>query len=324
MKWKAVGAIVAAATLSLSLAACGQEGGKKADDGAAPAGDKPTVGLVMKSLGNPFFQAMQQGAETYAADNTDKFNFKSVGTQSETDITGQVDAVNNLVAQGVNAIVIAPADSQALVAPLVEATKKGIKVVNIDVKLDDEALKSAGVEIPFVGPDNVDGAYQSGEVLAKKLGKGGKVVIIEGIQGAANAQQRKEGFEKAISEGQLDLVDSKTANWETDQANTVFANILSANPGIQGVMCANDSMALGVLAALESAGKLGDIPVVAFDNLPEIHPYIENGSVLATVDQFGSKQAEFGINVALDLIKGGKAKAWEKTDIKIITAENLK
>ncbi len=328
MKWKPMVAALAAASMSLSLAACGQEGGgtQSAASGDAGAGvstgDKPVIGLVMKSLGNQFFQAMQQGADEYAAENADTFEFKSVGTQSETDITGQVDAVNNMIAQGVDAIVIAPADSQALVAPLVQAVQQGIKVVNIDVKLDDDALESAGVDIPFVGPDNEDGAYQSGMVLADKLGQGGKVVVIEGIQGAANAQQRKAGFDKAIDEGGLDLVDSKTANWETEQANTVFANMLSAHPEIQGVMCANDSMALGVLAALESAGKLGEIPVVAFDNLPEVHPYLDNGSMLATVDQFGPDQAVFGIETALKLIDGGTAEAWEKTDIKVITAEN--
>jgi ribose transport system substrate-binding protein len=308
------------ATAALTLGACGQEaapGATDADTGGSD-GSKPVVGLVMKSLGNQYFQAMQEGAEAYAAEN-DAFELKAVGIQSETDITGQVEAVNNLVAQGVDALVVAPADSRALVAPLAQAIEQGITVVNIDVKLDDEALASAGVEIPFVGPDNVEGARLAGEVLAEDLGEAGKVVIIEGIQGAANAEQRKEGFEKAAEEGGLEIVASSTANWETEQANTVFANILSANPDIQGVMAANDSMALGVLAALESAGKLGEIPVVGFDNLPEVHPYLDNGSMLATVDQFGSQQAVFGIDVALDVLGGGTAEDWVKTDIELVT-----
>lgn len=317
MKWKMTGAVALLATAALALSACGQSApaGRAEGDGDSV----PVVGLVMKSLGNPYFQAMQAGAEAFAA-QSDEFTLKAVGTQSETDITGQVEAVNNLVAQGVDAIVIAPADSRALIAPLVQAVEQGITVVNIDVKLDDEALADAGIDIPFVGPDNIDGARQSGAVLAEDLGAGGKVVIIEGIQGAANAEQRKQGFELAIEEGGLELVTSASANWETEQANTVFANILSANPDIQGVMAANDSMALGVLAALESAGKLGAVKVVGFDNLPEVAAHLESGDMLATVDQFGSEQAAFGITAALELLAGGSSEPWVKTDLKLITS----
>ncbi|GAA1061634.1 sugar ABC transporter substrate-binding protein [Agromyces bracchium] len=319
MRSKLLATAAVAATLVATLSACGQQTtGTTAGTGQDSDGDVPTIGLVMKSLGNPYFQDMQAGAEEYAEGN-DEFVLKAVGIQSETDVTGQVEAVNNLVAQGVDAIVIAPADSRALVAPLKQAADQGIEIINIDVKLDDSALADADIEVPFVGPDNVEGARTVGEVLADELGAGGKVVILEGVQGAANAEQRKEGFEAAIDEGGLDLVASATANWETEQANTVFTNILSANPDIQGVMAANDSMALGVLAALESAGKKGEIKVVGFDNIPEIEPYLQDGSLLATLDQFGSQQAVFGIDAALALLNGDTVAEWEKTNIELIT-----
>jgi ribose transport system substrate-binding protein len=314
-------AILAASSLML-LGACadsGDEGGSSpaaGDDQTGTTG-KPIIGLVMKSLGNAYFQGMQAGAEEYAAANTDKFELRSVGTQSETDIDGQIDAVKNMIAQKVDAIVIAPADSQALIAPLKEAADAGIKVINIDVKLDDEALAQAGLDIPFVGPDNVEGARMSGEVLAEALGEGAKVVIIEGISGAANAQQRKAGFDEAVANGKLDLVASQSADWETDKANTVFTNLLTANPDIQGVMCANDSMALGVIAALETAQNT-TIKVVGFDNVPEVQPLLDNGKLLATIDQFGNSQAQFGIEGALALLSGGTPEAWVKTKLELI------
>ena len=321
MKLRRITAVAAMLALSGTLIACGEETPTTEEPtGGTGEGGTPTIGLVMKSLGNPYFQAMQDGAKDYAAENDD-FTLNAIGIQSETDVTGQVDAVNTMVAQGVDAIVIAPADSRALVSPLQQASAQGIKIINIDVKLDDDALKDAEVEAPFVGPDNVEGARQSGMVLAENIGEGGKVAVLEGVQGAANAEQRKEGFMAAIEEGKLELVQSATANWETEQANTVFANILSAHPDVQGVMAANDSMALGVLAAIESAGKTGDIKVVGFDNLPEIQPYLEEGSLLATVEQFGSKQAVFGIEAALKLLNGDEVEEWEKTDIELVTAE---
>ncbi len=161
------------------------------------------------------------------------------------------------------------------VPPLARAIKAGIVVINIDVALDEAAKKQAGVDLAFVGPDNRAGAKMSGEVLAKALGEGGKVVIIEGNPGADNAQQRKLGFDDAVQEGKLDVLASTTAHWETEEANTVFSNLLTAHPEIQGVMAANDSMALGVVKAIDAAGKSGKIKVVGFDNIPAVQPLLK-------------------------------------------------
>src|SRR5207253_5955242 len=151
---------------------------------------KPVVGLVMKSLANEFFKSMEEGARKFAAEDG-TFTLVPVGMHSETDIDTQISAIENFITQKVDAIVVAPADSRALVPPLARAIKAGIIVINIDVALDEAAKKQAGVDLAFVGPDNRAGAKMSGDVLAKALGPGGKVVIIEGNPGADNAQQRK-------------------------------------------------------------------------------------------------------------------------------------
>lgn len=304
----------------LLAAACGQE--DPPDDGPGEGNDPPIIGLVMKSLGNSFFQNMQDGAIAHADERGD-LELVTVGIQSETDVAGQVEAVENLIAQQVDAIVIAPADSRGLVAPLIQADQAGIAIVNIDVELDPAALTAADLEVPFVGPDNAEGARMVGEVLADELGPGGKVVILEGVPGAANAVQRAAGFTQAAEDGDLEIVESQTANWETAEANTVFTNLLSANPDIAGVMASNDSMALGVLAALEAAGQAGEIKVVGFDNVPEIRPHVEDGTVLATLDQFGADQAAFGIDVAMDLLAGEEAEAWTQTPLQLITVDDL-
>ncbi|MFC7067690.1 sugar ABC transporter substrate-binding protein [Brucella rhizosphaerae] len=290
---------------------------------ASFAADKPVVGLVMKSLANEFFKNMLEGAQAH---NKEKgtYELKAVGMQSETDIETQINAVENFITQGVNAIVIAPADSRALVPPLKRAVDAGIVVVNIDVELDAQAKKDAGLELAFVGPDNRAGAKMSGDELAKVIGKGGKVVMLEGNPGADNAAQRKLGFDDAAKEGGLEVLDSRTAHWETEEANSVFTNMLTAHPDIQGVMAANDSMALGVVKALDAA-KRNDIKVVGFDNLPAIEPEIKAGKVLATVDQFGSQMAAMGIDKALEVFAGGAPlTGWVKTDVELITADKLK
>jgi ribose transport system substrate-binding protein len=293
--------------------------------GVSPAfaAGKPKIGLVMKSLANEFFKQMEAGAETYAAKNTDKFDFKAVGMKDERDFASQVDAVENFVTQKYDIIVVAPADSKAMVTPLAKAVKAGVAVINIDVELDKDAKKAAGIDLAFFGPDNRTGAKMVGDALAKALGPGGKVVILEGNPEADNAQQRKTGFDDAVSEGKLQLLDSKTAHWETEEANTLMTNFLTQYHDIQGVMAANDSMALGVVKALDSAGKSGTIKVVGFDNIPAVQPLIKGGKMLATVEQYGAQMAVLGIGYGLRQLAGEKFTGWVKTDIKLITVADL-
>ncbi|MFI0976909.1 sugar ABC transporter substrate-binding protein [Streptomyces sp. NPDC021093] len=313
-------AVTSSLLLAAALAGCGQEGGSTAAGGGKDKkkDGRPTVCLIMKSLGNEFFQTMQKGAEEHAK-KLGTLDLKTSGIQNETDIDGQVAAINRCITDQADALVLAPADSRALVAPLGRAAKAGIKLVNIDVKLDDGALKAAKLDVPFVGPDNAEGSRLSGEVLAKKLGKGGKVVILEGNPGAANAQQRKAGYERAAKDGGLTVVESKTAHWETDEAYTVLSNMLTAHPDIQGVMSSNDSMTLGAVKAIGAAGRKGKVVVASFDNIAAVKPYLKDGQVVSTVDQFAAKQAADGIDVALKAVDGGRSGAWVKTDVKVVT-----
>ncbi len=318
--------------LAFGLAACGSSSSGSTASSAAPSsagastpktGDKPKIGLVMKSLSNEFFKQMQAGAEKYAAAHTSEFSFKAVGMKDERDFVAQVDAVENFIADKYDIIVVAPADSKAMVTPLKKAIDAGITVINIDVPLDQTVVKAAGLDLPFFGPDNTEGARMAGEVLAKDLGTGGKVFIIEGNPEADNAKQRKAGFEAAAKAGGLKVIASETAHWETEEANTLVTNLLNRYPDVQGIMAANDSMALGVVTALDAAGKGGKIKVVGFDNIPPVKPLLQNGKLLATVDQFGAQMAVFGIQYGLKTRAGEKFSGWTKTDIKLVTKSNV-
>ncbi|MVU81915.1 substrate-binding domain-containing protein [Nocardia sp. ET3-3] len=307
-------AVIAAAT-TVTLSACGTE--QSSSGPSANANGKPAVCLIMKSLANEYFQQMQKGAKDHA-DQLGNLDLKTAGIQNETDVDGQIALVDKCITQQVQAIVIAPADSKALVQSVVKASKAGIKVVNIDVALDPDALKSAGVDVPLVGPDNRAGAKQVGDVLAKSLGAGGKVVILEGNPGADNAKQRKNGFDDTVAESKLTLLDSKTAHWETDEAYTVFGNLLTAHPDLQGVMASNDSMALGVIKVIQE--RHANVKVVSVDNIPAAKPFLQSGPMLATLDQFGSEQAGDGIDVAMKLIGGQPVTGWQKTRMNVVTA----
>jgi ribose transport system substrate-binding protein len=278
---------------------------------------KPVIGLVMKSLQAEFFQEMEKGALAFAQQQN-SFELKTVGTSTQTEISLQIELVETLIAQKADAIVVVPIDSKALVPVIVKAVKSGIKVVNIDIRLDEDLLKQNGIELTYVGPDNETASYRVGKVLAQRLQPGAKVILIEGLQVAENAQQRKKGFLRAIAENNLQLVASEAADWETDKAEKVFEKLFLNYPGIEGVMCCNDAMALGVVRVLEKYGQAGKIPVVGFDNDASVQPLLESGSMLATIDAFGSQMAVQGIEYALKVLAGMENKGSYSTEFILV------
>jgi len=222
------------------------------------------------------------------------------------------------MARQVSAIVIAPADSKALVPVLKRAKDAGILVVNIDNKLDSDVLKQAGLAVPFVGPDNRSGARKVGEVLAGRLKAGDKVAIIEGIPTAYNGQQRRLGFEDAMKAAGMNVVTVQSGNWEMDKANNVAAAMLSEHGDLKAILCANDNMALGAVAAIQAAGKIGQVLVVGFDNIKAIKPMLADGRVIATADQHADQLAVFGIEAAFKILKGQTPPADQTTTVDLI------
>lgn len=259
------------------------------------------VGLVMKSLQADFFKVMQEGAEQFAR-SLPQLKLVCVGTATQTEVNEQITLMRSLIAQQVDAIVLVPIDSRALVSPTVEAIQKGIPVINIDIQLDKELLKQAGIEVPFVGPNNQTAAYEVGQRLCSVLQPNDEVVIIEGLIAADNARQRKEGFLKAIHESTLKLVATQSADWETAKAKTLFRRIWEEHPLLKGVFCSNDAMALGVLEVMQKRNTY--LPLVGFDNDAVMKAYLQSGQLLATVDIFGSQMAVHGIEFALEVIEG--------------------
>ncbi len=306
--------------LAVTLIMCGC---KPAGSGKPEGEGKPRVALIMKSLANEFFLTMENGAKAHQKANAEEYDLLANGIKDELDVSRQIDLVEQMIAQHVNAIVIAPADSKALVPVCKKALEEGITVVNIDNKFDSSVLAKSGVKFPFVGPDNRKGAKAVGDFLATKLKSGDQVVIVEGAPSAFNAMQRKLGFEDAMKAAGMKIVSSQSGYWETDKANQVVAALVTEHPDLKAVFCANDSMALGAVAALRAAGKLDKIMVVGFDNIAAMQQLLKEGKVLATADQHADKLAVFGIEYALEMLKNKQAPADRETPVDLITAEKL-
>ncbi len=308
----------AALTLSLSLCAV-------ACNRAPSMPAKPVVALVMKSLANEFFKTMEDGARAHQAAHADAYELVAAGIKDEQDVARQIEIVEQMIARNVQALVVAPADSRALVAVAQRAAQAGIAVVNIDNRFDAGVLAERRLVIPFVGPDNRKGARLVGEAVAARLRRGDPIAIIEGAPNAFNGIQRKLGFEDAAHAAGLTIVRSQTAQWEAARANQVVSAVISEHPEVKAVLCANDSMALGAVSALKAAGRAGSILVGGFDNISAVQQLVREGQIVATADQHGDRLAAYGIEYALQMLRDRTTRpADRETPVDLITAEALR
>ena len=315
-------AVVLALLLPAALFA---EGTKEEDQlGVAARRGLPTIALVMKSLANEFFQTMENGARKHQQEHADEYTLVANGIQDERSVGQQIQIIEQMIATRVNALVLAPADSAAVVPVAARAMGEDIVVINIDNKFEEAVLQENNLDIPFVGPNNRTGARKVGDYLAGQLSRGDEVAIIEGIPTAFNAQQRRQGFEDAMREAGMNIVTSQTAEWELDRANVVASSIISEYPNLKALLCANDSMALGAAAAVAAAGKTGQIHVVGFDNISAAHQMLADGRILATADQHADLLAVYGIEYALQKLKDPSIQLQDReTPVDLVTRENM-
>ncbi len=273
---------------------------------AAYPQSKPKVALVMKSLANEFFLTMETGAKEYQKQHASQFDLITNGIKDERDTSNQIKIVEQMMVNKVDVLVIAPADSKALVPVIKRAVDAGIIVVNIDNQLDGAALKEKTLNVPFVGPDNRKGAKLVGDYLAKRLAKGDKVGILEGVPTTFNAQQRTAGFKDAMTTAGAEVVSVQSGMWEMEKGNSVAAAMLRERPDMKALLCGNDNMALGAVAAVKAAGLTGKVTVVGYDNINAVKPMLADGRILATADQYAAQQAVFGIEQGLQAVAAKK------------------
>jgi ribose transport system substrate-binding protein len=286
---------------------------------SAVAAEAPTVAYVVKEI-NPYFNVMLKGANAEA----DKLGIKLLtsAAANQTAVEQQISIVEDFISQKVNAIVIAPIDSKALIPVLKKALDAGIPVVNVDNRLDAGTMKAVSVAIPYVGVNDEVSAYNAAKAIVDKLGGKGKVAILEGVRGADNAQARKRGAEKAFGEASgIEIVASQTANWQAEEALNVATNIIQANPDIAGIFASNDMMSFGAIQAIAAAGK--SIVITSIDAESQALVNVRDGTALATVYQNQDAQAAKAVDVARSLINGETVEPDIQVPTVLITKENL-
>ncbi|GAB4523714.1 MAG: sugar ABC transporter substrate-binding protein [Haliangiales bacterium] len=292
------------------------------EDTAATAPKR--IALIMKTLTNPFFVTMEKGAHRAERELGIELLVRTHG--DETAIEQQIAIVKKAIADKVDAIVIVPGHSTEMIPVVKEAQDAGIKLVNVDNRLNPETASEWGLgDVPFVGVDNTQGAKLAAEHLVSQLDKPAEVAIIEGDPAAQTSKDRKLGALEAFeaSEG-VEVAAIETAYWKIDEAYRVARRLFEEHPDIRGIFCANDIMALGVIRYLEEADKLTDVLVAGYDNIGEAQDAIREGTMLATIDQRADEQGYIGVQHAVRALAGEKLPPETFIDVALVTSTSLK
>lgn len=260
--------------------------------------DPVTIAVVLKAMHNEFFELMAEGARQHHAQHGDRYELIIAGVDNETDVAGQQAVIHGLVNRQIDALILVPADSAALLPQLEQVIRHGVLVVNVDNKLDARALVERGLNIPYVGPSNQQGARQVGSYVANRLPKGSEVGLIEGPPENVNAKARSDGFRLALRQTGLREVGIRSGYWAVEGGRAAAIELLKAHPNLRALLCGNDNMAIGAAQGVADLGLTEQVKVAGYDHIPAIKPLLKNGSVVATVDQYPQKQ----VQVALDLV----------------------
>lgn len=316
-KMKSIFVSALALAMSLSLAACGGGGSAPSSSAApapsssgtssAPAESAPETAsgeaeyaVILKVLSSQFWQSMQEGIQTEA----DKLGIKVdiYAANTEDDVEGQVTLLENAISKGYKAIGVAPISDVNLNNAIAEATSKGIKIVDIDEKVNLQALAElGGACYAYVATDNVAVGNMGAKYLIEQIGGSGEVAIIEGKAGAVSGENRRDGAKAAFEEAGLIIVESQPADWDRTKAYDVTTNYITAHPDLKAIYCCNDTMAMGAQEAVEASGK--DIKVCGTDGNEDAIQSVADGKLTATVAQDPAAVGAKGLQLMVEAVE---------------------
>ena len=278
---------------------------------------------VEKTLINEHWQVMKTGYEAAAKRYGVTIDVISVPTEADT--TGQLAAVEAALVKGYDAICVSPITPNNLNPALAEATKKGIPIVNVDELIPADVAKDAGISIAAgITSNNYNAGVFAGNYMVDHLKAGDKVAVIEGLAGNTTGQLRRDGFVNTIKAGGLNLVASQPGDWDRAKANSVATNILQANPDLKGIYFSNDTMALGGMEAVESAGLGGKIILIGTDAIPEAQKAVKDGRLVGTVAQYPFEMAVLCVENVIKLLEGRPIASAIEAPIKLLLKADIK
>ena len=303
------------AALVLGVAACGGS--------APPPGKRLQIAVIPKGTTNEFWKAIHAGA-VKAANERGGVDIIWKGPIREDDRDEQIKIVENFISRGVDGIVLAPLDDQALVPVLNDAKARKIPVVIFDsgVKWNDY--------VSFVATDNYKAGALGADRLAEVLGGKGDIILLRYAEGSASTMERESGFLDTIKKnhpGLNVLSSNRYAGATVEPAYAAAEGLLSAFEHVQGMFTPNESTTLGTLLALRAAGRIGgknEVKLVGFDAGDKLVEALGQGELYGLVLQNPLRMAELAVDALLDSVAGKAVDKRIDTGEYMITRENMK
>lgn len=295
--------------LSLALtgmiAVAGFTGCGNKTEQAKQGGEKKKIGMVVSTLNNPFFVSMKDGATKKAQE----LGYDLVVVDSQNDASKERANVDDLLQQGVSAIIINPTDSDAVGNSIKAANDKKVPVLTVDRKANK------GDVVAHIASDNVKGGKLAADFILEKLGGKANIVELQGIPGASATRDRGKGFHDGVdNKADVKVVASQAADFDRQKGLNVMENIMQATPQFDAVFAHNDEMALGAVKALKGKKVL----VVGFDGNDDAKKAVESGEMAATVAQQPDLMGSLAIENASKVIKGESVQKEIPVDLKLI------
>ena len=256
-----------------------------------------TIGVSLLTRTHPFYQDLEAGLQEAA----DAAGFKLIITAGEFDVAKQKDQINDFIVQKVNAIIVSPCDSRSIGTAISSANDAGIPVFTADIACLAENVHI----ISHIASDNIEGGKLAAQALAQAIGTSGKIAIIDHPE-VESVIQRVKGFEEEIAKYRdITIVAKLSGHGVKDQAFRTAEDILQSHPDLKAFFGINDDSALGALAAVEKAGKVGKVKIIGFDAVPEARKAIAEGRLFADVIQQPKKIGQNTIEAVKMYLSGG-------------------
>ena len=277
---------------------------------SARAAGRPTVGLAISTLNNPFFVDLRDGAQAAAA----KAGIALVVLDAQNDPARQASSVEDLIAKKAGAVIINPTDSDAIVPTVKKLNAAKIPVITVD------RAANGGTVAAHIASDNVAGGRMAAAYVARRLKGKGNVVMLEGIAGSSAARDRGKGFREGLQKFPgIKIVASQTADFDRSKGLTVMENILQAQKKIDAVFAQNDEMALGAVQAIEGAKRQQAMFVVGFDAIADALKAVNEGRMAATIAQQPKVMGRLAVEAAASRLKGGKVAKFTPVPLRLVT-----
>lgn len=279
----------------------------------AMAEKKLHIGIVVKSMADQHWALVKAGAEAKAAELG--VDVTCIGPNSESDVQAQVDMIDNLLGQQVDAICVAPSSQDAVLIPLKSADEMGIPILTIDTDTTYENRLS------FIGTGNYAAAYDGGVTAAKVVGSGATCVIIRGRLGDATHDDREQGYLDALQAAGVEVLEIKVGDSDAEKSMNITQDILQLYDKIDLICCTTDNQCLGVQRAIEAAGV--PTKIMSFDGTTAVCELIQQGKVLGSVAQSPFAMGQLAVENSIKAIKGEAIEPRIDSGAKVIMADNV-